>query len=169
MLIRRTERRARGGVLAALASETERGLDRRAFLRRSGVVAGGLAGLGTLPLASVRKAAAGPPPIASAQVAIRKSVCTHCAVGCTVTAEIANGVEGQSRAGQPDQPWVTAKAPRRELVSGERRLKYPLKLVGGEWTRLRDQANNEIGDKLLAIREKSGPIWFIARLGEVHQ
>jgi formate dehydrogenase major subunit len=43
-------------------------------------------------------------------------------------------------------------------VSGERRLKYPLKLVGGQWTRVSwDQAIDEIGDRLLAIREKSGP------------
>ena len=46
----------------------------------------------------------------------------------------------------------------RELVMGERRLKYPMKLVNGQWTRINwDQAINEIGDKLLAIREKSGP------------
>ncbi len=162
MLIRRTERAARGGALAALANETERGLDRRSFLRRSGVVAGGLAGLGTLPLVSMRKAAAGPPPTAGAQAVIRKSVCTHCAVGCTVTAEVANGVWiGQEPSW--DSPinrgsHCAKGAAVRELVSGERRLKYPLKLVGGEWTRIKwDQAINEIGDKLFAIREKSGP------------
>ena len=46
----------------------------------------------------------------------------------------------------------------RELVMGERRLKYPMKLVNGQWTRITwDQAIDEIGDKLLDIREKSGP------------
>jgi formate dehydrogenase major subunit len=46
----------------------------------------------------------------------------------------------------------------RELVHGDRRLKYPMKLVNGQWTRVSwDQAINEIGDKLAAIREKSGP------------
>ena len=45
----------------------------------------------------------------------------------------------------------------RELVSGERRLKYPMKLVNGQWTRIKwDQAINEIGDKLMEIRGKSG-------------
>ncbi len=162
MLIRRSERAARGGALAALASETERGLDRRGFLRRSGLVAGGLAGLGTLPLGGVKKAEAGPPPTAGAKVAIRKSICTHCAVGCTVTAEVANGVWiGQEPSW--DSPinrgsHCAKGAAVRELVSGERRLKYPLKLVRGEWTRVKwDQAINEIGDKLLSIREKSGP------------
>ena len=46
----------------------------------------------------------------------------------------------------------------RELVHGERRLKYPMKLVNGQWTRIKwDQAINEIGDKMMEIREKSGP------------
>ena len=41
---------------------------------------------------------------------------------------------------------------------GERRLKYPMKLVNGQWTRIKwDQAINEIGDKLKEIRGKSGP------------
>ena len=45
----------------------------------------------------------------------------------------------------------------RELVSGERRLKYPMKLTNGQWTRVSwDVAINEIGDKLNAIRQKSG-------------
>ena len=92
MLIKRTERQARRGSLAALVTQTNKGVDRRAFLRRSGLVAGGLATLGTLPLASVRNAEAGPPPAKGAAVTIRKSVCTHCAVGCTVTAEVSNGV-----------------------------------------------------------------------------
>src|SRR5215472_10177400 len=92
MLIRRTEREARRGSLAALASQSDRGHDRRSFLRRSGVAAGALAALGALPLGSVRTATAGPLPPPGAQVVRRKSVCTHCAVGCTVTAEVANGV-----------------------------------------------------------------------------
>jgi formate dehydrogenase major subunit len=46
----------------------------------------------------------------------------------------------------------------RETASGERRLKYPMKLVGGKWTRMSwDDAINEIGDTMLDIREKSGP------------
>jgi formate dehydrogenase major subunit len=162
MLIRRTEREARRGSLALLAGETDRGLDRRSFLRRSGVAATSLAALGTLPLGSVRKAKAGPPPAPGAQVVKRKSVCTHCAVGCTVTAEVANGVWiGQEPSW--DSPinrgsHCAKGAAVRELVSGERRLKYPLKLVGGQWTRTTwDQAINEIGDKLTAVRQQSGP------------
>ena len=76
MLIKRTERQAQRGNLAAFASQSDRSLDRRTFLRRSGLVAGSLGALGTLPLANVRRAEAGPPPPAGAQVTIRKSVCT---------------------------------------------------------------------------------------------
>jgi formate dehydrogenase major subunit len=162
VLIKRTERQARRGTLAALAGQNERGLDRRTFLRRSGLAATGLATLGALPLASVQKAKAGPPPAKGATVTIRKSMCTHCAVGCTVTAEVSNGVWiGQEPTW--DSPinrgsHCAKGASVRELVMGERRLKYPMKLVNGEWTRIKwDQAISEIGDKLGEIRKASGP------------
>ena len=161
MLIKRTDRQARRGYLAALASQNNGGLDRRSFLRRSGLTVGGLATLGALPLAGVRQAKAGPPPAKGAGVTIRKSICTHCSVGCTVTAEVSNGVWiGQEPSW--DSPinrgsHCAKGAAVRELVMGERRLKYPMKLVNGEWTRVKwDEAINEIGDKLIAIREKSG-------------
>jgi formate dehydrogenase major subunit len=162
VLIKRTEREARRGTLAAaLVGQSGGALDRRGFLRRSGLVAGGLATLGALPLGSVRKAEAGPPPKAGAPVEARKSICTHCSVGCTVTAEVQNGVWiGQEPSW--DSPFNRGShcakgASVRELVHSDRRLKYPLKLVNGQWTRVSwDQAIGEIGDKLLQIREKSG-------------
>jgi formate dehydrogenase major subunit len=162
VLIKRTERQARRGTLAALAAQSNIRLDRRTFLQRSGLVGAGLATLGALPLASVRKAKAGPPPAAGAAVTIRKNVCTHCSVGCTVTAEVSNGVWiGQEPSWESpiNRGSHCAKgASVRELVMGERRLKYPMKLVNGQWTRIKwDEAVNEIGDKLMQIREKSGP------------
>jgi formate dehydrogenase major subunit len=163
VLIKRTERQARRGTLAAaLQGQSDGGLDRRNFLRKSGLVAGSLATLGALPLASVRKAEAGPPPPAGAQVTIRKNICTHCSVGCTVVAEVANGVWIGQEPGW-DSPinrgsHCAKGASVRELVHGDRRLRYPMKLVNGQWTRLSwEQAIDEIGDKLMAIREKSGP------------
>ncbi len=46
----------------------------------------------------------------------------------------------------------------REHAHGERRLKYPTKLVNGKWQRMKwEEAINEIGDKMLEIREASGP------------
>src|SRR5215469_7264049 len=163
MLIKRTQRQARQGTVAgALQDRSDGRLDRRAFLRRSGLAAGSLVTLGALPLGAVRKAEAGPPPPAGAAVAIRKNICTHCSVGCTVTAEVANGVWiGQEPSW--DSPinrgsHCAKGAAVRELVHGDRRLKYPMKLVNGQWTRISwDTAIEEIGDKLAAIREKSGP------------
>src|SRR3954453_10200804 len=74
------------GVAAGLASGV---LDRRTFLRRSGLVAGAGAGaaLGLMPLGSVRKAQAGP-KIVGPPTEIKKNICTHCSVGCTVIAEV---------------------------------------------------------------------------------
>ena len=111
----------------------------------------------------MRKAKAGPPPAPGAAVTIRKSICTHCAVGCTVTAEVSNGVWiGQEPSW--DSPinrgsHCAKGASVRELVHSDRRLKYPMKLVNGQWTRVSAgiQAINEIGDKMMEIRQKSGP------------
>src|SRR5436189_2586709 len=162
MLIKRTERQARRGTLAdAFAGQTQGRLDRRTFLRRSGLTVGGFAAVGALPLATVRKAdAAG--SMATSGATIRKNICTHCSVGCTVIAEVVNGVWVGQEPGW-DSPinrgsHCAKGAATRELVHGDRRLRYPMKLVNGQWTRVSwDQAINEIGDKLNAIGERSGP------------
>src|ERR1041384_1346452 len=161
VLIKRTERQTRRSNLAAtVGNQAAGGLDRRSFLRRSGLVATGLATLGAMPLATVQQAKAAGPNVAGAT--IRKSVCTHCSVGCTVTAEVSNGVwVGQEPSW--DSPinrgsHCAKGASVRELVSGERRLKYPMKLTNGQWTRVKwEQAIDEIGNKILEVREKSGP------------
>jgi formate dehydrogenase major subunit len=145
-------------ISAGLISEA---VDRRTFLRRSGLAAGGLAAVGSLQLGSVKKASAAGSAVSGADVVIKKNVCTHCSVGCTVTAEVVNGVwVGQEPSW--DSPinrgtHCAKGAAIRELVHSERRLKYPMKLVDGQWQRISwDTAINEIGDKITAIREKSG-------------
>ena len=155
MLIKRTERHVRRSALAAaLQDQSDRGLDRRSFLRRSGLVAGGLATLGALPLTSLRKAEAGAPPPAGAQLTKHKNFCTHCSVGCSVIGEVANGVwVGQ----EPDYDSPINRgshcckgAAVRDDVLNDRRLRYPMKLVNGQWNRISwDQAIEEIGNKLL--------------------
>jgi formate dehydrogenase major subunit len=150
---------SRSGLLAAAAASGQRTMDRRAFLRRSGLTAGTVA-IGT-QLHLVEKAEAIPGPTPGAAVQLRRNVCTHCSVGCTVHAEVQNGVwTGQEPA------WASpinrgthcAKgAAIREVVQSDRRLKYPMKLVDGEWRRVSwDQAIDEIGDTLLRIRGESG-------------
>jgi formate dehydrogenase major subunit len=136
-------------------------LDRRSFLRRSGLAVGGLAAGGSIQLGAVRKAEAAGTAVSGPQVQIKKNICTHCSVGCTVTAEVVNGVwAGQEPSW--DSPinrgtHCAKGAAIRELVHSERRLKYPTKLVNGQWQRVSwEQAINEIGDKLLEVRNKYG-------------
>src|SRR3984893_4050263 len=158
MLIKRSERQARRGKVASELTQqsSEKTLDRRSFLRRSGLAAGSLAALGSLPLASIRQAEAGPPPPPGAIVTTRKNFCTHCSVGCSVIAEVANGVWiGQ----EPDYDSPINRgshcckgAADKPDGWSERRLRYPVKLVNGGWTRISwETAIDEIGDKLLEI------------------
>ena len=143
----------------------EQGIGRRTFLRRSGVALGSGALMGILPLSVVRQASAQEKeniPKPDVKIERRRSICTHCAVGCGVIAEIQNGVwTGQ----EPDfesplnlGAHCAKGASVRHHGLGHRRLKYPMKLVNGSWKRLSwEQAINEIGDKLLEIRNTSGP------------
>ncbi|MEI8144603.1 MAG: molybdopterin-dependent oxidoreductase, partial [Alphaproteobacteria bacterium] len=162
MLIKRRSGDAARTKLAGLAAGLTSGvMDRRTFLARAGLVAGGMAAVGSLTLGSVRKAEAVGAPTPGVPIQVKKNICTHCSVGCTVKAEVQNGVwTGQEPAWESpiNRGTHCAKgAAVRELVFGERRVKHPLKLVNGQWQRISwDQAINEIGDKMMEIRGKSG-------------
>ena len=134
-------------------------VDRRAFLRGSGLAIGGLATAAAVVGSNVKPAQAAGAGMAAE---IKKSVCTHCSVGCTVVAEVQNGVWTGQEPGWDSPINLGAHCAKgasvRETASGERRLKYPMKLSGGKWQRMSwDDAVNEIGDKLLDIRKSSGP------------
>ena len=159
MLRKKTGGVANGPRLTkALSGLTGGAIDRRTFLRRSGITAVGAAAVGTLGGGTVTKAEAA----TSSGVKIIKSVCTHCSVGCTVIAEVENGVWTGQEPGY-DSPfnlgaYCAKGASVREHALGERRLKHPVKLVDGKWKQVSwDEAINEIGDKMLSIREQSGP------------
>ena len=159
---RKSGQAGRTRLQALMGAAAAAPIDRRTFLRRSGLAVGGMAAIGSFQLGTVQKAAAISPPQPGVPIELKKSICTHCAVGCTVTAEVQNGVwTGQEPSW--DSPinrgsHCAKGASVRELVHSERRLKYPLKLVGGQWERVSwDDAINEIGDKLMEIRESSGP------------
>ncbi|MCS3904175.1 formate dehydrogenase major subunit [Methylohalomonas lacus] len=140
-------------------------VDRRTFLQRSGLAVGGGVLAGSLPLTMVQRAQAQDkvnPPKPGVDTEIRKSVCTHCSVGCGVLAEVQNGVwTGQ----EPDfdspinlGAHCAKGASVRDHGHGEKRLKYPMKLTGGKWKRISwEQAIDEIGDKLQEVRAESGP------------
>ena len=160
MLTRKTNGVAKGPRLSkALAASVGGAIDRRTFLKRSGLAAGGIAAASSMSFGMVTKAEA---QEASGEVQLIKSVCTHCSVGCTVMAEVQGGVWVGQEPGW-DSPFnlgahCAKGASVREHAHGERRLKYPVKLVDGKWQRLSwDEAINEIGDKLLDITASSGP------------
>ena len=146
---------ASGGVLAAT-------MDRRTFLKRSGLVAGGGALATQLPYNMIGSAEAADAPAGKTGVEVKRTVCTHCSVGCAVDAVVENGVWTRQ---EPvfDSPLNLGShcakgAAVREHGHGEHRLKYPMKLVDGKWKRMKwEEAIAEVGDKLLAIRKESGP------------
>ena len=162
MLIKRTDGKAAKQRLAsAYQGLSAGGLDRRAFLRQAGLGGAGLAALGAIPLSTMRPAEAGPMDHTKPVQRV-KNICTHCSVGCTVIAEVQNGVwVGQEPAWESpiNRGTHCAKgASVRELVHGDRRIKYPMKLVNGQWQRMSwDNAITEIADKLMETRQKSGP------------
>ena len=161
MLRKKTNGVANGSRLSsALQDLKDQAVDRRAFLKRSGLTVGGIAAVSTLASGMVREAKA---QVAGTKVMeVKKSVCTHCSVGCSVMAEIEDGTWVGQEPGW-DSPFnlgahCAKGAAVREHAHGERRLKYPTKLVGGKWTRISwDEAINEVGDTMLKIREESGP------------
>jgi formate dehydrogenase major subunit len=140
-------------------------LDRRAFLKRSGVTVGGAAVMTSaaqLPFSMIGEAEAQNPQ--SGKIEVKRTVCTHCSVGCAIDAVVQNGVWVRQ---EPvfDSPLNLgahcakgASVREHGITHDSHRLKYPVKLVGGKWQRISwDQAYQEIGDKMLAIRKESGP------------
>jgi formate dehydrogenase major subunit len=155
------------GLVASLARGVSRAIptmDRRAFLRRSGLGVG--AGIAASQLLLVKKAeavnAGKAADGAAKKVELRRTVCGHCSVGCAVDAVVENGVWVRQ---EPvfDSPinlgaHCAKGAALREHGHGEYRLKYPMKLVGGKYQRISwDQALTEISAKMLDLRKQSGP------------
>src|SRR3954453_9862856 len=76
-------RRLVGGTLPTM--------DRRTFLKRSGLVAGAGAFASQLPYGTMGKAEAAKEGGAT-KTEVKRTVCTHCSVGCAVDAVVENGV-----------------------------------------------------------------------------
>ncbi|WP_455283580.1 molybdopterin-dependent oxidoreductase [Cupriavidus necator] len=139
-------------------------MDRRSFLKRSGISVG--AGLAASQLSLIRKADAADDKKAAADgktgIVVRRTVCGHCSVGCAVDAVVQNGVWIRQ---EPvfDSPLnmgahCAKGAALREHGHGEYRLKYPMKLVDGKYQRISwDKALDEITAKMKEIRQQTGP------------
>ncbi|MGH6885625.1 MAG: molybdopterin-dependent oxidoreductase, partial [Geminicoccales bacterium] len=151
------------GLLAhGLSRALAKTMDRRAFLRRSGVTLGAGAVAAQLPFSMIGEARADTAP--GGKVEVKRTVCTHCSVGCAIDAVVENGVWVRQ---EPvfDSPLnlgahCAKGASIREhgILHDSHRLKYPVKLEGGKWKRVSwDQAYDDISQKLLQIRKESGP------------
>lgn len=151
-------------LLNKIGSRLGATMDRRAFLKRSGIGVGAGAVAGSLPFAYVRKAdAAGEKKsTAGGKIEVKRTICTHCSVGCATDAVVQNGVWVRQN---PvfDSPinlgaHCAKGAALREHGHGEYRLKYPMKLVNGKYTKITwDEALDAITKKMTALREASGP------------
>jgi formate dehydrogenase major subunit len=145
-----------------LSSSLAKTMDRRTFLKRSGIGVGAGAVASQLPFSMIGKAEAKAQD--AGKVEVKRTVCTHCSVGCAIDAVVQNGVWIRQ---EPvfDSPLnlgahCAKGASIREhgIAHDSHRLKYPMKLEGGKWKRLSwDQAYDEIAAKMLAIRKESGP------------
>jgi formate dehydrogenase major subunit len=143
-------------------------MDRRAFLRRSGLGVG--VGIAATQLTLVKKAQAaeGASAMGAGKIEIKRTVCTHCSVGCAVDAIVENGVWVRQ---EPvfDSPinlgsYCAKGAALREHGHGEFRLRYPMKLVNGKYERISwDTALTEISAKMQELKKASGPdsVYFV--------
>ncbi len=138
-------------------------MDRRGFLRRSGLGVG--VGIAASSLTLVKKARAvegQEAGVGKGTIEVKRTVCTHCSVGCAIDAVVENGVWVRQ---EPvfDSPLNLGShcakgAAIREHGHGEYRLRYPMKLVNGKYERISwDTALNEVSAKILELRKASGP------------
>ena len=154
----------------SLAGVMGKTLDRRSFLKRSGVAAGVGAFASQLPFNMIGRVEAADEKKEGGKLEVKRTVCTHCSVGCAVDAVVQNGVWIRQ---EPvfDSPinlgaHCAKGAAVREhgMTHDSHRLKTPMKLVNGKYQRISwEQAVNEIGDKMTALRKESGPdsLYFV--------
>jgi formate dehydrogenase major subunit len=170
MLLTKKSGAAQANARSPFVHSLQRGLssalptmDRRAFLRRSGLGVGVGIAASSLLLVKKAKAADGKgPAIGEGRIEVKRTVCTHCSVGCAIDAVVENGVWVRQ---EPvfDSPinlgaHCAKGAAIREHGHGEFRLRYPMKLVNGKYERISwDTALNEITARLNDLRKASGP------------
>jgi formate dehydrogenase major subunit len=137
-------------------------MDRRTFLKRSGVGVGVGLAASQLTLVQKAKASAAAKLDGKGKIEVKRTVCSHCSVGCAIDAVVENGVWTRQ---EPvfDSPinlgaHCAKGAAIREHGHGEYRLKYPMKLVNGKYEKISwDQALDEITAKMKSLKKTSGP------------
>ncbi|TAM48617.1 MAG: formate dehydrogenase [Burkholderiaceae bacterium] len=168
MLLTRKQGATPGAASSPFVHSLRRGLsqalptmDRRGFLRRSGLGVGVGIAASELVLVKRARAAAGSADVGDSKIQVRRTVCTHCSVGCAVDAVVENGVWVRQNPVFESPINLGAHCAKgaalREHGHGEYRLRYPMKLVGGKYERISwDTALNEISAKMLDLRKASG-------------
>ena len=163
LLTRKSEGQAQAvdGLSREGGNRPVHGIDRRSFLKGAGLTAGTAAFASQLPLNSIAQAK---DPVKAGKTEVKRTVCTHCSVGCSIDAVVVDGVWVRQ---EPvfDSPLNLgahcakgASVREHGMTEHSHRLKYPMKLVDGKYRRITwEQAINEVGDKLLQIRKESGP------------
>ena len=149
--------RSLGGVLNST-------MDRRAFMKRSGLGAGAGAFASTLGFSMIEESKA--QGAKTDKIEVKRTVCTHCSVGCAIDAVVKNGVWVRH---EPvfDSPinlgaHCAKGASIREhgMTEHSHRLKYPMKLnnKSGKYERISwDTALTEVAAKLEQIRKDHTP------------
>jgi formate dehydrogenase major subunit len=153
---------AQSRLTRPVSSLLGRTVDRRTFLKRSGITIGAGAVASQLPMSMLGEAQAASQP-ANNQLEVKRTVCTHCSVGCSIDAVVQNGVWVRQ---EPvfDSPinlgaHCAKGASIREhgMTHDSHRLKYPMRLTNGKWQRISwDEALNEVSQKLAQIKKESG-------------
>jgi formate dehydrogenase major subunit len=137
-------------------------MDRRTFLKRSGAGAGIGALASQLPFSMIGEARA--QGADGGKVEVKRTVCTHCSVGCAIDAVVKDGVWMRQ---EPvfDSPFNLGShcakgASIREhgIAHDSHRLKYPMKLQGGKWQRVsweRVGSGRDLLDRLVQAQQRA--------------
>ena len=160
-------------VAAAYQSGPAAGVTRRAFLKQAGIATGTFAFAADLPYNIVHEARAAASADPAVKTEVKRTVCTHCSVGCAVDAVVQNGVWVRQ---EPvfDSPLNLgshcakgASVREHGMTENSHRLRYPMKLIDGKYRRISwDQALDEIVKRMNDIRndkEKGGQdaVYFV--------
>lgn len=138
-------------------------IGRRSFLKLAALGAGGSALFGSdadVFRTATKQEVQNPFP----NSVMKKTICSICSAGCGVVAEVDEASNTWIRQDMAiDHPISQGShcckgIDQMDLTKSKMRLKYPLKKVNGKWERISwETAVNEIGDKMLKIREEDGP------------